>query len=319
MAHFTLRIAIIGFLLLSTLALFNTQLGLLGFLFDLPAHFTPHLMIGGSGVGVFLLTQKRWGLAAVFIVSSLAHGAGIAKSMERFAPVISYKVSSTKIFRVASANVFTKKSALAKFIDASRRQTVDLVAVSEAPANGCDVAQSRAPDFQFCLLLETEKNGASLSRRLMLLAREAPMSVLPHFDQSFMERSFIEAEVMVGEVPLKIVVVHPVAPGTPNHRKARDAMLRAAADVVNSADESFALVGDMNTTPWASIFHQLPGKRVGNALLHSTWLTGLPLVGLPIDHVIVGNDVTATSFEIGEFNGSDHRPLFVEVGISNSR
>ena len=82
------------------------------------------------------------------------------------------------------------------------------------------------------------------------------------------------------------------------------------------------LAGDLNATPFTGRFRDLlaeTGLR-NSALgfgLTRTWHSGIPLLGLPIDYILVSNGITVLNHEVGPDIGSDHRPLLVDIGWRN--
>ncbi len=78
------------------------------------------------------------------------------------------------------------------------------------------------------------------------------------------------------------------------------------------------IIGDLNLTPFSSCFVKLlrrtsmfdARQRSG---LHVTWPIGWVPVWIPIDHCIVGPDVSSVRVECGPDVGSDHYPLEVTI------
>ena len=80
------------------------------------------------------------------------------------------------------------------------------------------------------------------------------------------------------------------------------------------------VVGDLNCTPWSPHFRRLlrdAGLRdvARGRGLEPTWYpTSLPL-GIPIDHVLVSDEIGVANRELGSDLGSDHRPVRVEISF----
>ncbi len=83
------------------------------------------------------------------------------------------------------------------------------------------------------------------------------------------------------------------------------------------------LAGDFNATTWSEGVHQIarltdtapaPGVR-------ATWLSShlpnalKPLIGLPIDQIMVSDEFTITSIETLPFAGSDHLPVVADIAF----
>lgn len=52
--------------------------------------------------------------------------------------------------------------------------------------------------------------------------------------------------------------------------------------------------------------------------IQATWPAGFPLFSIPIDHVLLSDNLRVAFFEVGEGVGSDHYLLYVGLGFINS-
>lgn len=89
-------------------------------------------------------------------------------------------------------------------------------------------------------------------------------------------------------------------------------------------DDHLVVMGDLNATPFAPAFADLlaagglrdSGRGHG---LGGTWPTGVPLLSVAIDHVLVGKGVVVLDRWIGPDIGSDHLPVIVDLGLLRGR
>lgn len=85
-------------------------------------------------------------------------------------------------------------------------------------------------------------------------------------------------------------------------------------------DELLVVLGDFNATPWSSAMGALretSGLRdvaIGGGL-KPTWSPGIWPLRIPIDHALVSPRLLPLSRELGDFAGSDHRPLVFDLAI----
>lgn len=105
-------------------------------------------------------------------------------------------------------------------------------------------------------------------------------------------------------------VLHPMPPISAADRAARDALLATiAGEVANAAPRGAVLVGDLNTTPWASGLRDMAAQGWGRASgLAPTLALGR---SLPLDHVLATRaHWQRVAHGAGPWLGSDHRPVW---------
>jgi endonuclease/exonuclease/phosphatase (EEP) superfamily protein YafD len=118
----------------------------------------------------------------------------------------------------------------------------------------------------------------------------------------------------------RVLVVHGVHPPPPLGRQmavARDRFLRDLAVEAASAPRPVVIAGDCNATPWCHAMRPLRAGGMRDARLGrgpvATWRRATPWVAIPIDHVLVSDQVRVDHFETGPELGSDHRPVVADV------
>ena len=127
---------------------------------------------------------------------------------------------------------------------------------------------------------------------------------------------------------VRILSLHTVPPVSGTYSAARDAQLAEAARIAASTDGPFILIGDLNATPWSSDYRamvrdggltdSLRGSGLnGLACPGASWPAGMVSLGMiPIDHCLTRNGAVVVERTLGDANGSDHRPLFVEIRLA---
>ena len=100
----------------------------------------------------------------------------------------------------------------------------------------------------------------------------------------------------------------------------RDAVLDASGQWSSAQTVPHLIVGDFNATPWSTAFRdmQSAGDLVNSQIGFGrapTWPAGLGSFGMiPIDHLLHSEALITVYRQIGEANGSDHKPLIVTLG-----
>lgn len=121
-----------------------------------------------------------------------------------------------------------------------------------------------------------------------------------------------------------LVTVHPRTPILPSWFAWRNAQLGFAFSYARRQAIPTLLVGDFNVSPWSPVYRKLTEKKGLTACrrgfgLKPTWISPLPFVQLPIDHVFVNDGLRPVSFHTLPAGDSDHRPVVVEVGFGQEQ
>ena len=124
--------------------------------------------------------------------------------------------------------------------------------------------------------------------------------------------------------PIRLALLHPKVPGTPNDAARHERLLGFAGEAIQT-ERTGMVLGDLNTTPWSARYRALlddaglEDTRVGYGL-QTSWPSFLPAVlRIPIDHVLVTPDLAAAEREVGPEVGSDHLPVWVELAVRGRR
>ena len=126
----------------------------------------------------------------------------------------------------------------------------------------------------------------------------------------------IVADLATPDGTVRVLGVHPPAPGVPMSALIRNDLIEQHAEVVRTSPHPVLLIGDLNITMWSP--HYLPLEDAGlvNARrgrgVKPTFPTSLPLK-IPIDHVMHTADLEVCTFEVGPDINSDHLPLTATV------
>jgi endonuclease/exonuclease/phosphatase (EEP) superfamily protein YafD len=189
-------------------------------------------------------------------------------------------------------------------------------------------AAIRSADPDVAVLLESEDVAVRVDRRLQDLSRLAPPVdgpvtsppiVLAGHDWPVAVaplaggRPATVVTVDVGGQPLDIVAIHPLPPVTRAWARSHDQTISALTGDVLPRARPYVLACDCNSAPWSPSMRRLLDVGLHQPTVFATF--GAPVVGIPIDHILLGRGVVAVSRELGPFAGSDHRLIVTEVAV----
>lgn len=117
----------------------------------------------------------------------------------------------------------------------------------------------------------------------------------------------------IGGRPFDIVAAHPPPPVTRRWARSHERSVTALTTAVLPRRHPFVLACDCNATPWSPSLARLLDVGLRGPTVAATF--GAPLVGIPLDHVLLSSEVDAVARQIGPFAGSDHRLIVTEVTL----
>lgn len=322
------------------------------------------LLVVSAGVSL-LLRHYKWimahmGLALAVMLSVWAIYAPAPRPLDSHSPdsrsldphllatnATPQSTTNTTTTTILWANLSFDQSALGEFAAMARAHHADVVAFTEPPALPPALAEAYFPDLPcktgpysgtpFAVVILT-RGPCGDSGRVSDDSSGRAVGPLTGEDGVTLREAVVWAKTPRG---VRVIGTHPPR-GAPNFwaRRRRDApawrvhvgqtnsrnrVIHAAFDAVDTR-ETTVLIGDWNTTPWATIMAR--ARRDGfrpvmcrhkNALgAAGTWPEPLAFAGFPIDLVYVPQHARARCV-IGSNVGSDHSPLIVTVGIGTAR
>jgi endonuclease/exonuclease/phosphatase (EEP) superfamily protein YafD len=259
----------------------------------------------------FVCALCAWGLAALDLPLESAGAAAIAAlnastASTLFAPRT--RPLQARQMRIVWANVWGKPEALARVFALAEREGADAVVIGEFP-HPLSTARRRECERLFPHfaggVLDPTINVSLFSRTP--IARTEPIAV-----PSMPKRKGLEAT--LGD--LRLFAIHPPVPYTPRMTSDRNAMLAEAFARAGNRAASL-LVGDFNTVSWSPSLRETVAKTRARTVrwgVRSTWVTTLPVLGLPIDQAFAFGRAYASA-RLGPFTGSDHYPVIVDIAI----
>jgi endonuclease/exonuclease/phosphatase (EEP) superfamily protein YafD len=129
------------------------------------------------------------------------------------------------------------------------------------------------------------------------------------------------AECRIGSRRLAVVATHPMPPGDALLAAERNRHLDWIAREIAALPGPVLLLGDLNATPWSPVyrrFAQNSGLRnsAQGRSIRPTWPAFIPLLWIPIDHVLHSPDIAIHAHRVGPDVGSDHLPVRVDFSFA---
>ncbi len=276
---------------------------------ELLQHFRPQMIVAGAiGAMLCFLMEPMWGWGAIAAGVVLINIAALP-APRWIRPDAS--LSGQPGLTIVWANVWTEAVPHRRALEWARSQNADIILIGEYP-KGLSPEDDLPDDYPHRFAGPPQSATGAYATRLAVFSRVPLDDTTIHRGPGPHERDFATFSVAMGDRQLNVIAVHPVPPMTAKLTVERDQQIAQLAPL---AREPFLVAGDFNATPWTPAFADIPGRRVGAYLFAPTWLSKLPLVGLPIDHVLGSPTLKVSRYEVGPNLGSDHRALLARVHL----
>ena len=287
-------------------------LGEFNLLFELNSHFKLQYMLIGISIFIFFAlvrSKKIWLLVSGFCIII-----NLAEIVPLYFPAPAFAGSTPgQHLRILHSNVLTSNQRYADVISLVKSEQPDIavfVEVSTAWAKELAVLSEMFPYSS--QQQESEAFGSAIYSKLPL-----ENAAVKAFSET---RKSLSADVKFQGKTISMLLVHPSVPIKPQSFIDRNQQLAAIGEYAAQVKNPLVVVGDFNTTMWSPFYKNmvktagLRNARSGFGIL-PTWPTFMPLVYIPIDHVLVSKEIGVLKIHTGRNVGSDHLPLITDLVV----
>ncbi len=307
--------------------------------FDLFSHFrTQYAVVLGLGLVVYLLARHRVGAAVLILVWLLNLAPMLPLWFGDDGEPESPPTGEVMTLRVMTLNVHRASGAHDEVIALVREESPAVIAFQEITETWEHrLTEALAAGYPFRIVLpRSDHFGMAVFSRHPMVATVDFLGEL--------QLPVIDARVTALGKTWRIVNAHPAAPSlnAESHRH-RDEYIRqlaarigdagppqspepaasqngtvAPSATASAAPDLSVVLGDFNASQWSAVmrdFRRGTGLRdsaVGHGL-HLTWPTSEPLLYVPLDHILVSEQLWVLDSRVGPVVGSDHRPVIADL------
>lgn len=116
----------------------------------------------------------------------------------------------------------------------------------------------------------------------------------------------------------QVFSAHPKPAFNKKWKKERDAYFKEMKHFANHSDLPVIVLGDFNSVPWETHFIDfLKNTNLKSTLdghgYKVTWPAFFPLIGVPMDHILISENIEYKDLHVGPFSGSDHFPISINL------
>lgn len=221
---------------------------------------------------------------------------------------------SDKQLKVLHANVLSTNTDHERLFELLYAEAPDVVMLQEVSPQWLMALDPLRQTYPYSYAEAREGNfGIALFSRV-------PFTSVSHIDSPPLGYPTVIATLDIDGEPLHLAGTHPMIPLGQGLYSDRNTQLASIADLFKGRDGSQVLVGDLNASLWDIHYRSLEentglrNARTGFGIV-PTWPTFMPFAMIPIDHVLVSDDLSVVGMRSGPRIGSDHLPLIVTIAL----
>lgn len=282
--------------------------------FELASHFRPQYVLILSLCLPLLLFQRHYRWAVVFGLFILLNSTLLAPRLVPRVEATTHSEVTQPTFRVLLANINFSNRDYSQIRRSILEYQPDFIVLLEATPWLLEQLSEFAAHYPHRIAVPQEDPFG-----IALLSRH-PFARTEIIRLGPAELPSIIAEIVANQQRFTVLGTHPPPPINAESAQDRNAQLTDLAAFVRQAQQPLLLLGDLNLSPWSPYFERLlttsglHDSAEGRGIL-PTWPVGLPLLWIPIDHVLFSNGIQILHRETGSALGSDHYPVIVDFQI----
>lgn len=222
--------------------------------------------------------------------------------------------SSGVPLKLVLANVHSKNTNYQRLIEFVGREDPDMIFLQEVTTEWVEGTKELLRDYPHAY---TESRRGNFG---IAMYSKTPLKSVRHIDSPPLSHPTLVATTMIDGETLTLISSHPTIPVGRFLYESRNKQLRSVATLVDQVTGKIVLIGDFNASIWCAHYRKLEADtglinvRRGVGILPS-WPTFLPFAMIPIDHVLVSEDIGVVGARMGKSIGSDHLPLVVTITL----
>jgi len=216
--------------------------------------------------------------------------------------------------KIMLSNVRRSNKQYDAVVSAINAESPDIVVLQEVNQRWVSQLTSLEKDYQNKIIVPKPNHfGIAIFSRY-------PLSGIQEVYWAHNEIPSIIAKADIEGKGVTIVATHPPPPMSVGGLTIRNKQLEAIGQTIAGLKGHAVLIGDLNVTMWSAYYKNLErisglqNARRGFGILN-TWPVRRMFPSIPIDHILVSDEVRVKDFRVLESVGSDHLPIVATLSL----
>ena len=275
--------------------------------FELFTHYSLHFLVASFLFALIAVKLKMWKTALLFTLIFSIHSAQIAPYYQNAAQ----PAANGPEIKIFSSNFLVSNDDFETIQKVIADEQPDFVQILEASYAWNKEKAMFEKDYPYITI--SEKTGS-----FGIVAASKYPAEFEHFSLNGYEA--LSTILTVNDSRVRVISVHPFPPSRKDLAMLRNQQYIELISKINSSTAHTVLVGDFNSAPWSPWFIKLiDSTTLRDAALGfgiiNTWNADIPLLKIPIDHVLISPDIAVLNFKRASALGADHYPIVATLRL----
>lgn len=261
----------------------------------------------------FLIYYKKGKHAVLSLLAAILFSTQFIGSIHSNEQVeLEFEITQPKL-KIAHFNVLKSNQSKQATIETIISSKADVVSLQETDqAWTTEIEKAVKTEYPYSIFFPSEQCCIGIS----LLSKEPLFNANISFHGDLPN---IEADVIFNGIVTHLITSHTSSPISRSKLKNRNDHLNDLKKHVALLDSPTIVIGDFNTVPWDK--NLLSFKKQSELIdsrksYESTFPSYLGVAGIPIDYIFHSKEISCTSFETLQLEGSDHLGIIGEYAIN---
>lgn len=287
---------------------------------DVFSHYHLQYTIGLTLILAVLVLMRRGAASLVIMLVALLVNLYLVLPFFWPPAVRASRAADEPALRVMAMNISTSNAGYSQVIELIRERQPDLVFMSEVRDDLVARLETELADSYPYLHAVPSR----MTLGIAFLSRHPFVSVetMTVGGEERGRRRYLRAEIEWHGQKVLVAGIHPLPPFNANWAQGRNTEIALMGQLSQEATEPFILLGDLNASPWSHPMRRLMGDADLRYALKGhgvwpTWRLAGPLLGAPLDYILVSPEWQVVDYlEAGDIR-SDHIPIQADLRLSS--
>ncbi len=280
---------------------------------DIFSHFKIQYAFIFFAISVYYFLRKKFLLLSVFLLLFLMNILTSWEINNRSAYASTKNDANLKIY---SANIYKDNKSLSNLISEIKRETPQIALFIEVRPHHLNELTTVIHEYRY-MIFDPKMYTSHVG---MVFLSTFPIVDCNIINLSEHGNAIIRVRLKVNGKDVVFYGVHLPRIGIDRNFRVRQKIFTRLASMISTESMPVIIAGDFNTTPYSPIFRRFieisklsdSSKDYG---WYPTWPAFFPPLWIPIDHILVSQEIHIVNKDRGSYIGSDHYPIMANLSL----